>query len=106
VLHAAADAAFGGCRWTWRMWATFAAPALISTALIWVYGVERHRWRYGYYHVHQAALWLRDDDPAVRWRALDHISNVRFLLCADAPALAPVALYPPSSVPMHTLAGR
>ena len=58
----------------WGMW--MVAPALLGAGY-WVLGVERTRWRYGYYHVHQACSWLRDSDPYVRWSALDKVSNVR-----------------------------
>lgn len=57
----------------WGMW--LIVPALMGVAY-WVLGVERYRWRYGYYHVHQACDWLRDSDPSVRWGALDKVSNV------------------------------
>lgn len=63
------------CRWTWTMWGQFlAAPALLCA--LYSLTVSWHRWRYGYYHVHQAAEDLKSDDICIRWSALDTISNV------------------------------
>jgi hypothetical protein len=59
------------------MWLLFlAAPALAALAY-WLYVEEWNRWRYGYYHIHQAVFDLRHSDARVRWHALDNVSNVR-----------------------------
>ena len=67
-------------RWTWCMWATFAAPPALLAAAYHVFVTQRQRWRRGYYHVHQAVQDLQSDDIAVQWQALDRVSNVRVML--------------------------
>lgn len=70
------------CRWTRRMWVmAMIGPAVFGISY-WLLAVERHRWRYGYYHVHQACFGLQNSDVFVRWRALDKVSNVRPFTCA------------------------
>jgi hypothetical protein len=59
------------------MWLLYLAGPLTLYALWRLFFVERHRWRNGYYHVHQAVDGLRSPDAAARWRALDAVCNVR-----------------------------
>lgn len=57
------------------MWAQFlVGPALLYALYSFV--VSWHRWRYGYYHIHQATEDLKSENVFVRWSALDTISNV------------------------------
>eukprot|EP00892_Ulva_mutabilis_P008690 jgi/Ulvmu1/6193/UM028_0049.1 len=61
--------------WTWGMWAQFlVGPAVLY--VIYSVVVSWHRWRYGYYHIHQVAEDLRSTDVFTRWTALDRISNM------------------------------
>ena len=67
----------GRCRWNWKQWALWAATPLSLFLLFWVYIVEWYRWRYGYYHIHQAVEALASDDIDEVWTAVDRVSSVR-----------------------------